>query len=220
MGAADLSGRFEELYPGVYRVFPTNVTPAKYVSFFVKRRGGNLLFPCVAAHGSIAGSFEQMSSMGGVSLQLVGDMHFASKYNDEISGHFDIPAMCSTGEYADVLRKVKRVEAFPFERHELAPKVEAIPTPGHRPGAVSYLVTLAKRRYLFAGDTLYHDKKGWCVFTSKKNRKTMIATLEMLRDIPFDVLLANTSVTNPVCSVELTQAERLGLLAEIQDSIP
>ena len=214
-----LDNQVEAILPDVYRVYPTKVTPSKYISFFVQRRGGNLLFPCVSAHGSIKGSFDALDDMGGVSLQAVGDMHFAAQYNDEIAARYDIPLRCSDGEYPDIKRKVERVEAFRFERHELVPGVTVIPTPGHRPHAVSFLVTLRKKRYLFAGDSLYHDGERWRVFTNKKQRKTMLATLDMLMGEPFDVLLANTSVANPVCSETLDDDSPVALLAEIRDAV-
>ncbi len=218
MSADDNKG-MEQLFPGVFRVFPTKLTDTKYVSFFVKRRGGNLLFPCFASHSSIEGSFDEIERMGGLSFQLIGDMHFAAKYNDDVHARFGTDALCSEIEAADVKRKVKHVSTFPFERHALAPRVEAIPTPGHRPGAMSYLVTLGKRRYLFAGDTLYHDGKRWCVYTNKKQRKQMIETLRFLADLNFDVLLANTRANNRISHVELDEAGRRRLMVGIEKSI-
>ena len=80
--------------------------------------------------------------------------------------------------------------------------MEVIPSPGHRPGAVCYLVDVGSRRYLFAGDTIYHDGKRWRALASKKNRKTMLATLDALAELEFDLLFANTGATNPVCYAE------------------
>lgn len=217
MSAKD--NKMEQLYPGVYRVFPTKLTDTKYVSFFVKRRGGNLLFPCFGSHSSIEGSFDDIDRMGGLELQLIGDMHFAAKYNDDVYARFGIDALCSDVEAADVKRKVKHVATFPYERHTLAPRVEAIPTPGHRVGAVCYLVTLGKRRYLFAGDTLYHDGESWRVYTNKKQRKQMIETLGLLADLDFDVLLANTRANNPVCHVALSATARRRLMEGIENSL-
>ena len=96
--------------------------------------------------------------------------------------------MCSTLEAPDVRRKVANVSDFPFEQHVLTPGVEVVPIPGHRPGAVCYLVDVGSRRCLFAGDTIYHDGKRWRALASKKNRKTMLATLDRLAALPFDVL--------------------------------
>ena len=209
----------EELFNGVYRIMPTKVTPSKYVSLFAKRPDGNLLFSCFGGHSSIEGSFDAIEAASGVALHLLGDMHFAARYSDDVLARFGVPTRCSEVEAPDVKRKVKNVETFPFERHELAPGVEAIPTPGHRPGAVSYLATVGGRQCLFAGDSIYHDGKGWRALASKKNRKTMLATLDLLATIEFDVLLSNTSVANPVCHVELDATGRRDFLAALQDRL-
>ena len=200
----------------VYRILPTKVTPSKYSSLFVKRQAGNLLFSCLSGHSSIDGSFDAMEGLGGVALHLLGDMHFASRYNDDVDQRFGTVTMCSVVEGPDVKRKVQNVATFPFERHEVAPGVEAIPTPGHRPGAVSYLVEAGGRRCLFAGDTIYHDGKEWRVFVSKKNRATMQATLDMLAEVEFDILFANTGANNPLCYVETPGDSRREFLSQIK----
>jgi len=202
----------QPLFDDVYRILPSKVTPAKYSSLFVKRDAGNLLFSCLSGHSSIDSSFDEMDELGGVALHLVGDMHFAARYNDDVDQRFGTATQCSEVEGPDVRRKVKNVATFPFKRFELAAGVEVIPTPGHRPGAVAYLVETAARRCLFIGDTIYHDGKSWRALASKKNRKIMLATLEVLAKVEFDVLLANTGATNPVCFVELPGSERPAFL--------
>ena len=206
----------EELFPGVYRILPTKVTPTKYVSLFARRPEGNILFSCFGGHSSIEGSFDAIAELGGVALHVIGDMHFAARYSDDVSARFGVPTRCSEVEGPDVKRKVKDVETFPFTRHELAPGVEAIPTPGHRPGAVSFLVPVGSRKCLFAGDSIYHDGTGWRALASKKNRRTMRESLAVLAEADFDVLLANTGVANPVCCIELDAAGRRGFFAELE----
>ena len=202
----------ELLFENIYRILPTKVTPSKYVSLFATRAEGNLLFSCFGGHSSIEGSFDAIDAHGGVALHLLGDMHFAARYNDDVAERFGVATLCSEVEAPAVRRKVKNVATFPFERHELAPGVEAIPTPGHRPGAVSYLVSAGERRCLFAGDTIYHDGTRWLCFASRKNRSTMIETLELLAEVDFDVLLANTGVANPTCYVEVDANARRELM--------
>lgn len=192
----------EQLFEDVYRILPTKVTPSKYSSLFVRRDAGNLLFSCLGGHSSINGSFEAMEALGGVAWHLLGDMHFAARYNDDVDERFGTATMCSAVELPDVHRKVANAQGFPFERHMLCPGVEVIPSPGHRPGAVCYLVDVANRRCLFAGDTIYHDGSRWRALASKKNRKTMLATLDALAELEFDLLFANTGATNPVCYAE------------------
>ena len=209
----------ERLFDNVYRILPTKVTPTKYSSLFVTRAEGNLLFSCLGGHSSIEGSFGDMDALGGVALHLLGDMHFAARYNDDVDSRFGVTMMCSELEGPDVRRKVKDVITFPFERHVLAPGVEVIPTPGHRPGAVSYLVDVGERRSLFAGDSIYHDGDTWMCPVSKKNRNKMLATLDVLAGIEFDVLLANTGANNPVCHVEVDAATRSAFIAGLKSRL-
>ena len=203
----------ELLFDNVYRILPTKVTPTKYASLYVTRPEGNLLFSCLGGHSGFEGSFDDIEALGGVALHLLGDMHFAARYNDDVDARFGVTTTCSEIEAPDVRRKVANVATFPFERHLLAPGVEVIPTPGHRPGAVSYLVDVGARRCLFAGDSIYHNGERWMCPVSKKNRKTMLATLDMLAGVEFDVLLANTGAENPVCSVEVDEAGRAEFIA-------
>lgn len=209
----------EQLFEDVYRILPTKVTPSKYVSLFVRRDAGNLLFSCLGGHSSIDGSFDAMAALGGVAWHLLGDMHFAARYNDDVDERFGTATMCSAVELPDVQRKVANAQSFPFERHKLCPGVEVIPSPGHRPGAVCYLVDVGRRRCLFAGDTIYHDGKRWRALASKKNRKTMLATLDVLAELEFDVLFANTGATNPVCYAETAGAARAAFLAGLREGL-
>ncbi len=45
-------------------------------------------------------------------------------------------------------------------RYTDANGIEIIPTPGHSPGSVCYLVPGAEGRYLFTGDTLVRTAEG------------------------------------------------------------
>lgn len=216
--AVEMEGA-ERLFEDVYRILPTKVTPSKYSSLFVRRDAGNLLFSCFGGHSSIKGSFDAIEAMGGVALHLLGDMHFAARYNDDVDERFGTVTQCSELEAPDVQRKVKNVLGFPFKRHELAAGVEVIPTPGHRPGAVSYLVSAGGRRCLFAGDSIYHDGKAWRALASKKNRKIMLATLASLADIEFDALLANTGAKNPICWVDTTGDARANFLNTLKTAL-
>ena len=209
----------QPLFEDVYRILPTKITATKYSSLFAVRPEGNLLFSCLGGHSSIEGSFDAMDDLGGVALHLLGDMHFAARYNDDVDAHFGVTTMCSEVEGPDVRRKVENVATFPFERHVLAPGVEVIPTPGHRPGAVSYLVDVGGKRCLFAGDSIYHSGDDWMCPVSKKNRNTMLATLDLLADVDFDVLLSNTGAHNPVCYIDLDDASRSEFIASLKSRL-
>jgi glyoxylase-like metal-dependent hydrolase (beta-lactamase superfamily II) len=136
-----------------------------------------------------------------------------------VAGRFGAPLYCSEPEAPDVIKSVKHVRTFPLERHVLVPGVEVIPTPGHRPGGVCYLVTLHGRRFLFAGDGIWHDGSGWKSFPTKAGRPTMIDSLRRLAQVDFDVLLANTRVGNPICFVEVDGESRRELIESILEQL-
>lgn len=196
-----------ECMQNIYKIEPSKITPSKYISFLVLRDAGNLLFPCVSSSSTFESSWQEIHNLGGVSKQLLGDMHFATKHNDQLYEEFGASTCCSVEEEPDVRRKVQNVEAFPFERHEVAPCVTARPTPGHRPGAVSYLVDLGSSNVLFAGDSLWHDSEKWMALSNKKNRPVMKRTLATLRDERFKTIFVNSSVQNPIYSIDFSDDE-------------
>ena len=206
----------KEISPGIYRIEPSKITPTKYISFFVTRKEGNLLFPCLSSASTFETQWSEIHDRGGIVAQLIGDMHFATKHCDLLHSEFGTPVQCSEVEAPDVQRKVEAVQTFPFNRHKLMDGVVVIPTPGHRPGAVGYLVSLPERDVLFIGDSIWHDGTHWKALSSKKNRATMLNTLESLKDEKFSAMYGNSSVQNDVCSVEFSSdAEKQTFLEEL-----
>ena len=193
----------QEICEGIFKVLPSKITPSKYVSFFVPRTNGNLLFPCLSSSSTFESSWESIHDLGGIAHQLLGDMHFATKHNDTLFEEFGAPTRCSELEHPDVNRKVENVEPFPFQRHEVVPGVTVIPTPGHRPGAVAYLLEAGPHQAMFIGDSIWYDGKSWVALASKKNRRIMNETLSTLKKESFSLLITNGSVKYKTCSIEL-----------------
>lgn len=198
----------DEIFPDIYQVFPSKQTPSKYRSFFVKRDAGNLLIPCFSTNSTIEAHFDEITVRGGLSRQLLGDSHFKSAHCDVVAERFHAPLYCSQSEAPDVTRVLKQVVIFPFERHMLDAGLEVIPTPGHRPGGVCYLVSLQEKRYLFVGDFIWHDGTNWIPTPTKAGVPTYIESLRLLAGIEFDVLLANSMISNPTYYVEFDQDTR------------
>lgn len=205
----------DELFAGIFKVLPSKVMDSKYPSFFVKRDGGNLLFPCFSNSSTIHDRFNDIANKGGLQAQLLGDSHFKTPHCDEVATHFAAPLYCSEPEAPDVVPKLKQVVVFPFKQHELFPGVEVIPTPGHRPGGVCYLIALNGKKFLFAGDAIWHDGEEWKAFPTKAGMKHMKASLKTLVEVEFDVLLANTRLNNPICFIEVNQQSRQQFIQSI-----
>lgn len=199
----------KELRPDIYIVEPSKATPLKYISFYVKMRRGRLLFPCFSNQSTIHGRFEELEEMGGVDMQLLGDSHFRTAHCDEVSEHFGCSLHCSEAEAESVRQKCSNVTTFPFERRRLATGIDVIPTPGHRPGGVCFLLKLPHGNYLFAGDALWHDGEDWRSYPSSKGRQKLIASFAALKKEKFDYLLCNTKVKDQQhCILELSSEKK------------
>lgn len=77
------------------------------------------------------------------------------------------------------------------------------------------MVEVGSRHCLFAGDAIWHDGKDWKAFPTKPGRPKMIDSLRQLADVDFDVLLANTKISNPHCFIELNERSRRVLIESI-----
>lgn len=205
----------EALFPGVYKVLPSKPTPKKYISFFIERQGGNLLFPCYSSSSTIDSSFAEFDRRGGLAYQLLGDAHFKSPYCDTVAARFNAPLYVSEKEAPDVAPKLTHVKIFPFTQHKLAPDLEVIPTPGHRPGGVCYLVTMAQQTILWAGDFIWHTGDAWGAFPTKAGRQEIVESLRTVAALDWQVLLANTTVSNATCAVTVTAATRAAFIESI-----
>ena len=208
-----------EIFPNIYQIFPSKQTPSKYRPFFVKRDEGNLLIPCFSTNSTIEAHFDAIAELGGLSRQLLGDSHFKSSHCDQVAERFNAPVYCSEGEAPDVTPVVKQVMIFPFTRHLLEPQIEVIPTPGHRPGGVCYLISMDEKRYLFVGDFIWHDGEKWIPTATKANFRAYIESLHLLEGIAFDVLLANSKISNPTYSVALNQETRKAFIADLLEQV-
>ena len=195
-------------FPHIYEVLPSKPTPKKYRSFLVQREAGNLLIPCYSNSSTIEAHFDAIQQLGGLSHQLLTDSHFKSAHCDEVAARFDAPLYCSEKEAPDVTPGLKQVVTFPFTRHDLTEGVEVIPTPGHRVGGVCYRVTVGDQRYLFAGDFIWHDGNQWIPTATKAGVKAYTASLRLLETLEFDVLLANSQISNTTYAVEFNATTR------------
>ena len=75
-------------------------------------------------------------------------------------------------------------------RHTLDHDFEAIPIPGHTPGATAYLWDDGERRHLFTGDSIYLSDGEWvAAVLESSDRAAYLESLELIRDLEFDVLV-------------------------------
>jgi glyoxylase-like metal-dependent hydrolase (beta-lactamase superfamily II) len=82
------------------------------------------------------------------------------------------------------------VRAAFSRRFTLDDDFEAIPTPGHTPGATAYLWDSGEHRFLFTGDTIYLDDGEWvAAVLGSSDRAAYVDSLALLRELEFDVLV-------------------------------
>jgi glyoxylase-like metal-dependent hydrolase (beta-lactamase superfamily II) len=84
----------------------------------------------------------------------------------------------------------RKVRGTFSRRHTLDDDLEVIPTPGHTPGATAYLWSNGGRRFLFTGDTIFLRDGEWvAAVLDSSDRAAYLESLELLRDLDFDVLV-------------------------------
>jgi glyoxylase-like metal-dependent hydrolase (beta-lactamase superfamily II) len=99
------------------------------------------------------------------------------------------PLFVHEAERAAVAEHMPVRAAF-SRRHTLDDDFEAIPTPGHTPGATAYLWHTADLRVLFTGDTVYLRGGEWrAAVLDSSDRGSYIESLLLLRELEFDVLV-------------------------------
>jgi glyoxylase-like metal-dependent hydrolase (beta-lactamase superfamily II) len=123
--------------------------------------------------------------LGGVSRWYLNHRHEAMFAARGVAA----PLFVHERERAAVAEKLHVRGTF-SRRHVLDGDLEAIPTPGHTPGATAYLWDSGEHRFLFTGDTIYLDDGEWVgAVLGSSDRAAYIESLELLRELDFDVLV-------------------------------
>ena len=104
------------------------------------------------------------------------------------AGAFDAPLFVNEHDREAVERTTPVAHVFQ-KRHSLG-DFEAIPAPGHTPGATAYLWDSGEHRFLFTGDTIYLDDGEWvAAVLDSSDRTAYVESLELIRELDFDVLV-------------------------------
>jgi len=207
----------KKLYPNIYLVNENAISDGTGSTFLITRRGGNVLFP---TKFDISGELDAIKDKGPVSHLLIGDRHQVGPNSIKLAKSLKQPLTASDIEAKAVKKKGLTVaNALPLTDHKLAPNLLALPTPGHTPGALSYLYTTPTRRYLFIGDTLVPSGGDWKYWVSKGNRELMCETLNRLISLEFDVLICNSFAATDGAAVEITKRSKNSRLRALIKSL-
>jgi hypothetical protein len=155
---------------------PLPFAPSLQVRAFVlEREQGNLLVY----------STETLDDPEGVSRWYLNHSHEAMFVSDAVTA----PLFVHHLERAAVEPQA-HVRATFSRRHTLNDDFEAIPIPGHTPGATAYLWDSGEHRYLFTGDTIFLRDGEWvAAVLDSSDRAAYLDSLELISELDFDVLV-------------------------------
>lgn len=139
--------------------------------------------------------FDALDTLGGVTHQYLSHRDEAGPMLARIAARFGSTLHAPAGDVADVSRH-HHVDVPVTGRYTDANGIEIIPTPGHSPGSVCYLVPGAEGRYLFTGDTLFRVKGHWRAgyiesFHTPADAATIAESLRTLAELSPDVVISS-----------------------------
>jgi glyoxylase-like metal-dependent hydrolase (beta-lactamase superfamily II) len=151
-------------------------------AFLLRRDPGNLLLYSVTGLSAAEPAIE---ALGGVERQYLNHWHEAMFASDRVAA----PLFVHEADRDQVAERTTVAGTF-ADRHTLDRDFEVIPIPGHTSGATAYLWDSGQQRFLFTGDTIYLSNGGWvAAVLESSDRAAYIVSLELIRDLDFDVLV-------------------------------
>ena len=155
-------------------------TSVEIRAFVLRRTAGNVLVYSTAG----AGGDHEARAPGGIDRWYLNHWHeaiFAARVDAPLFVHEDDRAR--TEERTAVRASFSR-------RHLVGGDFEAIPIPGHTPGATAYLWNSGEHRMLFTGDSLMLSGDEWvAAVLASSDRAAYLESLALIRDLDFDVLV-------------------------------
>jgi glyoxylase-like metal-dependent hydrolase (beta-lactamase superfamily II) len=175
----------EELLDGLHSTPPAPFPFADFLymrAFLLERREGNLL---LYSGMRLSGAVRAIDERGGVSRQYLGHRHEAPFLPPVVSA----PLFVHQDDYDPAHAAERDVWTFSRE-HMVGRDFQVLPVPGHTPGATAYLWEGDGHRFLFTSDTLHVRDGRWMAAVRRaSDREAYLASLEMLRELDFDVLV-------------------------------
>ena len=191
------------------------VKPLQARAYVLQRPGGNLAIYGAAA---LEPELDAVRSLGGIGAQYLNHAHEASPAAARVRDALGAPLHVHEGDAEDVRAQVP-VDVTFSERHTLGDDLEVIPTPGHTPGATSYLWRADGRRVLFTGDTVFARDGEWvaALLDGVSDRGTYVESIERMAGLEFDLLVPGVAPVGEAAVHETdrdTARRRLGRIAE------
>jgi glyoxylase-like metal-dependent hydrolase (beta-lactamase superfamily II) len=135
------------------------------------------------------------------------------------SDGMDAPLYCHEKNRASVAKRMPVHEAF-SGRHTLDDDFEVIPTPGHTRGATAFLWASGGHRLLFTSDTIYLRDGEWvATVLGESDRASYVESLELLRDLDFDVLVPWAATKGQSCYARTDEADARRRISTILERV-
>ena len=205
--------KLDTVIPGLHATTPQPLSFAPSLevrAFLLERDAGNVL---VYSTGRLDEDAAAIEDLGGVARRYLNHGHEAMFGVARI----DAPLFVHERDRTSVEEHMHVRGTF-TRRHLLDDDFEVIPTPGHTPGATAFLWDSGGHRALFTGDTLFLKGDEWVVAVlSSSDRNAYIESLELIRELDFDVLVPwAASVGEPYHAVTSGAAARRRIDAIIE----
>jgi glyoxylase-like metal-dependent hydrolase (beta-lactamase superfamily II) len=198
-----------EIYPKLFLLRDAEPDARAQFVYVLRHDDGLAVFGTKA---DLSAHFDALRALGKVTHVLLGDRHHATEHTARLAQHFGVPLSASQAEAAS-LKAVKVRNILPFRRAEVLPGLEAVPTPGHTRGAISYLWRHEGKKFLFVGDTIVPVDGEWRYWVSPANHGIMRESMQALAALEADVILSNSFAATPHAWMELTPPGRTELFA-------
>ena len=174
----------QDALPGVFASTPMALPFAPTVevrALVLQRDAGNLL---VYSSTGLDEDADALRELGPIEHWYLNHWHEAL-----FPAEIDAPLFVHARDRAKVEERM-HVRASFSRRHVLGADFEVIPTPGHTPGATAFLWDSGEHRMLFTGDSLYLRDGEWvAAVLDSSDRAAYVESLELLRELDFDVLV-------------------------------
>jgi glyoxylase-like metal-dependent hydrolase (beta-lactamase superfamily II) len=183
--AESLSTDVEGLYASAPQTLPFDESLVAR-SFLLQRERGNLL---VYGTETLERDADAVSGLGGISRQYLNHWHETLFADDWPARAFQAKLVVGEGD-ADSAAKRRHVDETISERVMVDGDFEAIPIPGHTPGATAFLWGTDEHRALFTGDSIYLRDGEWiAAVLDSSDRSSYLESLSLIKELEFDLLV-------------------------------
>jgi glyoxylase-like metal-dependent hydrolase (beta-lactamase superfamily II) len=155
-------------------------------SFLLQRERGNLL---VYGTETLERDADAVSGLGGISRQYLNHWHETLFADDWPARAFQAKLVVGEGDAASAAKR-RHVDETISERVMVDGDFEAIPIPGHTPGATAFLWETDEHRALFTGDSIYLRDGEWiAAVLDSSDRSSYLESLSLIKELEFDLLV-------------------------------